>query len=142
MGLAQSGQPYVWNYTAADQVESLYIESKVYNVTSGVPVLVTSIALTHTLKGSYFGSYTFLADKIYQIISLVYTDAGFTTLDTDRAPTTETIQVVDFNSGGGGASVNGSNTVLLAEQTQNAVVLSDQSTNTVLTIEGDTDEVL
>lgn len=107
MSLAKAGAPYGFNYVAADQQTGLFIQATIYDITAGAPgVQVSQVPLFAmpgaASPGSYGGVFTPAVDKVYNIVSMVYTDSGFTSLDPDRAPGCETIQSVDLSTGGGG----------------------------------------
>jgi hypothetical protein len=94
MNIAYSGVPFGWDYTTYDQASGLYVAAKIYDITSGTAFYVTTLAMSNVYAGSYSAIYTGSAGKVYQIISNVYTDSGFTTLDTGRAPGCEVVQCV------------------------------------------------
>lgn len=105
MSLALGGAPYGFNYVAADQQDGLNVAASIYDITTGTPSFVSKTALQEIISGSYFGIFTPVIGKLYAVITLVYLDPGFTTLDPDRAPGTETIQAVDLSGGGGGGDL-------------------------------------
>jgi hypothetical protein len=111
MGIASAGSAYGFNYVAADQQTGLNVAASVYDTTTGTPVFLSQIPLTEVnptkSPGSYSGLFTPTAGKVYDIISMVYTDPGYTTLDPNRAPGCETIQAVSISGGGGGGSTVG-----------------------------------
>lgn len=92
--LAAAGKPYSWNYTAADQDAGLNVAASIFDITSGSPVFVDQVPMEHVLVGSYAGFFTPESGKIYNIISLVYTDVGLTIVDVTRAPAAETIATI------------------------------------------------
>lgn len=110
MSLASAGAPYGFNYVSADQQTGLFVAANIFDTTTGSPVFVEQIPLIEVdpvkSPGTYSGIFTPVTAKVYDIVSMVYTDPDFTTLDPDRAPGCETIQTVTFSggsdSGGGG----------------------------------------
>lgn len=90
-----------YDYAAFDQVTNLFVAGSVYNVSSGSPVFVSTTAMTHVILGVYFGSFSMSASGTYEVIEAVYTDSGFTTLDTTRAPGSDAFQA--FSIGGNSA---------------------------------------
>lgn len=129
MSLGLSGAPYGFNYVAADKQSGLNVAASIYDITSGTPVFVVKVPMVEVLAGSYAGVFTPQNGKVYDIISLVYTDPGFTILDPDRAPGTETLQTYNFPSSGGG----GGQTVYIFQSNLNlqGVISGNQISGTV-----------
>ena len=84
------GQLTSVNYLAFDQVSTLKVAASIYDITTNTPTLIGSpSALTYQTAGMYIGSFTPVAGHYYLVITAVYLDAGFTTLDPQRAPKAE-----------------------------------------------------
>lgn len=103
--IARSGAPYGFNYVVADQSTGLFIRATIYDITNGGPgVLVTTVNLFAMpgvgSPGSYAGVFTPDIDKVYNIVSMVYTDNTYSTIDPNFAPGCETVQSVNFATGG------------------------------------------
>lgn len=112
MSLAAGGVPYGFNYVAADQQTGLHVQATIYDITAGSPGIQTAQVPLFPMPGSpspgsYGGIFTPVAGKVYAIVSMVYLDSGFTTLDPNRAPGCETVQVFNFTGGGGSVSTFG-----------------------------------
>lgn len=73
------------NYPSYDLNTGLFVRASVYDV-SGAPSLLGTVNLSHVASGVYSGSYTASAGVVYLVISLVYTDGTYSTVDTTRAP--------------------------------------------------------
>lgn len=116
MSLAAAAQTYGFNYVAADQATGLFVAASLYDVTTGTPIYVTQIPLVEIdsvrSPGSYSANFTPAANKVYDIVSMVYLDSGYTTLDPNRAPGCETVQAVTLSGGGGGGSSASSCTLI------------------------------
>lgn len=92
MQVVAAGTPLSFEYGAYDEVGSLSVGMKVYDITSiGSPTQVGStIAMAHIFGGAYAALFTPAANKQYLIHKAVYTDGSFTTLDPNRSPGVET----------------------------------------------------
>lgn len=76
--------------TAYDQVSSLTPALKVYEVTSGSPVLVSTLPMTHVINGTYWANFTPGEGKSYVANTAFYTDPGtYATPDTRYSPGSE-----------------------------------------------------
>ncbi len=87
-----------WDYTAFDQADSLDIRSKIFNCSTGSPVLETQIVPTYVDYGVYFGRFAGALGGTYQVLSPVYQDGTYTDVDLTRAPVGESFQCVQFLS--------------------------------------------
>lgn len=104
--LVLGGSPVSFNYATFDEVSGLYVAGSIYDISTGSPVFVSKVGMTNQASGIYVGSFTPVAGHFYLVICAVYTDAGFTTPDTTRAPgatnydapTTDT-SLLNFNYG-------------------------------------------
>jgi hypothetical protein len=82
-------QPFSFRYIAFDQASNLFVLGRIYDVTSGVPVLITTTPLSFDADGVYSGNFSGDEGKSYLIVAGVYTDANFTVVDPDRAPASD-----------------------------------------------------
>jgi len=87
-----AGTSLAFEYTAYDGTATLSVAMKIYDVTTGSPSFVNTIAMTHMINGTYVGYFTPLAGKIYAINKMVYTDGTFATPSSLYSPGSETIQ--------------------------------------------------
>lgn len=78
-----------FDYTSFDHGSGLDVRAKVYDLTTGAPVFVTNISMTHVAHGVYFATFTGTTGKPYQINSLPYS-AG--SPDTSRAAASQLFQ--------------------------------------------------
>ncbi len=124
MGLGLSGAPYGFNYVAADKQSGLNVAASIYDITTGSPVFVVKVPMVEVLLGSYAGVFTPSNGKVYDIISLVYTDPGFTTPDPDRAPGTETVQTYNFPGGSGPSPTPTAKEVIIQANTNLQAIVS------------------
>jgi hypothetical protein len=69
---------------------TLFVAMQVFDCTSGTPVFVSTIPMTHTVNGTYVGFFTPAADKTYMINKGSYEDGTYTTLDPNRNTGSET----------------------------------------------------
>ena len=79
-------------YATFDQNSGLYIAGNVYDVTSG-NTFKSQVQMTNVIAGVYWGSYTGTLNKTYLVSQLVYTDNTYSTVDTTRAPASDSFQV-------------------------------------------------
>lgn len=86
MLIVSPNQEFSFTYQAYDQVSSLFVKFTLYDVSSGVPVLLTTVTATYASLGAYIGGYTAISGKTYLVIGLVYTDNTYTSIDTNRSP--------------------------------------------------------
>lgn len=92
MQIFESGQFFTTNYVAYDQNPSLNIGFSIYDVTTGTPIFIQTIAGTYMAFGSYSAQYIGAASKTYLAIGAAYTDDTFMILEQYRPPTCETYQ--------------------------------------------------
>ena len=85
---------FAFEYGTYDQASGLFIQSSVYDLSSGSPVFVSSSPLVEVIGGVYFGSFTGIENKTYQIISTVYTDGTYLTVDYTQSPACESFDCV------------------------------------------------
>lgn len=103
--LINPNQSFPLTFSTIDATSSWDVAAKVYDVTTGTPVLVSTVTLSPTIvSGVYVGAFTPAADKAYFVITGVFTDGTFATPDTDYSPdsanfetyTTDT-SILNFN---------------------------------------------
>lgn len=94
MDLIQPGTAFCFNYTAFDQDETLFVATRVYDITSGSAVFVTQVAMTEIQNGLYSGNFIGLDDKTYITISLVFTDGTYSSVNSNRPPAARCFQAV------------------------------------------------
>lgn len=98
MQFVKYGQPFSFDYSAYDQASGLFVAAKIYNVTTGTPVFDSQVVMSELLDGVYEGQFTGLYGQSYLVISAVYLDGTYTTLDTSRAPAAECYQDIELDS--------------------------------------------
>jgi hypothetical protein len=75
----------------ASYVPGTFAAMNIYDMTTGTPVFLKQVPMTHVFNGTYCGFYTFIADKTYLMNISVYTDDTYTTPDlSDYPPASET----------------------------------------------------
>lgn len=86
-------------YPTFDEATGLYVAASIYDVSSGTPVFITKTGMADTLgDGIYVGQFTPAAGVSYLVVMLVYTDAGFTTVDSNRSPGAENYDAFSVNT--------------------------------------------
>lgn len=95
MELVNPGSAFTFTYPTFDQNAGLFISANVYDVSNGTPSLLTTVPMLVTALGVYSGTYTAVSGKTYLVISAVYTDDTYTTLDTSRPPEADCYQSTD-----------------------------------------------
>lgn len=91
-------------YAAYDFANTLNIKGKVYNTTSGSPVLVGNVTMAYIAFGVYFANFNGSVLNNYQIIGVVYTDGTFTTPNFNYAPSSDSFDCVQSGVGVIGAA--------------------------------------
>lgn len=86
MQLIQPSENFGFNYEAWDQADDLNVMFSIYDTSSGVPLLIDTVASIYAGFGSYVGTYVAAPGIQYLVAGIVYTDNTFTTVDTSRAP--------------------------------------------------------
>lgn len=76
----------ILSYTAFDFSNALSVAAKIYDMSSGSPVLVQTSGLANLANGSYWFSFTPNSAKNYLANIAVYTDGTFTSLDSGYSP--------------------------------------------------------
>jgi len=98
MQFLKYGSPFSFNYSTYDQAAGLFVAARIYNVTSGVPIFDSQVAMAELQDGVYSGQFTGLYGQSYLVISAVYLDGTYTTLDTSRAPAAECFQDIELDT--------------------------------------------
>lgn len=93
MRLVQNAVEFSFSYTAFDQAAGLFVAFSVYDITTGSAVFVTKVTAIYSSFGTYNGVYTGSGNKTYLVVGVVYTGGTYLVVDTNRAPTSECIQV-------------------------------------------------
>ncbi len=78
-------------YTAFDLATGLDVAAKIYDMSTGTAVLVTTETLDHVINGTYVTNYVFNDSKPYLVNIMVYTDGTYATPDENYAPIGYTI---------------------------------------------------
>lgn len=92
-GVNRSLTVFPFNYATFDLDPSLYVQAKVYNTTTGLPVYTTAIPMLEVANGVYYGAFpSVVLNNSYFIISSVYTDPGYTHVDSSRTPGNDVYQ--------------------------------------------------
>lgn len=97
MVIVQSGQAFTFNYVAYDQSSTLFVAAKVYDVTSGTPVFISTVGMSHIHNGCYSGNYTAIIGKTYLIITAAFTDGSYTSPAAYRSASGECYQSAGSN---------------------------------------------
>lgn len=85
--IVNGGQQVNFTYPTYSETSGLSVGGLLYDVTSGTPSQVGSVIQMSMLEsGVYEGVFTPTAGRSYLIITVVYTDNTFTTIDTTWAP--------------------------------------------------------
>lgn len=95
MKFIEPGQPFSFCYQAFDQVTDLFVQARVYDVSTGTPVLLDTVIMQSAGIGLYTGSYPAQSLTSYLVIALVYTSDLYTVIDTNRAPWAECYKSTD-----------------------------------------------
>lgn len=85
----ESSIPIAFNYVDINQNNDLFVAASIYNVSTGTPVFVSKVPMDLLQNGYYCGDYEALFSENYLVISLVYTDGTYDTIDTNYAPSAE-----------------------------------------------------
>lgn len=89
---------FAFDYTDPYQATGLFVQAKIWDITSGTPTVVASVTMSHVLAGCYFGSFVGADGHTYVAEKVVYTDSGFTTPDATRAPLGSDAQSYTFTA--------------------------------------------
>lgn len=85
----RAATPFSFNYPTFDFATGLFVAAKIYDVSTGTPSFVSTVAMAEITHGFYSGNFSGVAGKTYLAIMAVYTDGTYTTLITSRAPNAE-----------------------------------------------------
>lgn len=88
-----------FSYTAWDMATGLFVRAGVYDGSTGSFLFQSNVVMNHIFAGCYFGAYTGTDGGAYEFVQLVYTDGTYATVDTSRAPGTESIGVFQGGTG-------------------------------------------
>lgn len=77
---------------------SLFVRSKIYDLSGVSPSLESSVNLTLIDNGVYRSKYTYTAGKPYLVQTLVYTDGTYTLVDTTYAQSVDEVQCIDLKT--------------------------------------------
>lgn len=83
------------NYVAYDQNASLNVAFKIYDISTGTAVFITTIAANYMAFGAYSAQYVGASAKTYLAIGCAFTDETFTALEPFRPPTCDTYQAIN-----------------------------------------------
>lgn len=99
MKYVNAAEKFSFVYQSNPSSDLLFVAARIYDVTTGTPVLLGSVVMDLGENGLYSGGYLAESLKSYLAILLVYTDDSYSVVDTDRAPIAETYKTVDSPSG-------------------------------------------
>ncbi len=86
VNVVPSGLPIPLEVSAFDMRADLFAGLKVFDATSGSPVLVATIPMSHLINGTYFANFTPREGKAYITNAAFYTSAALTTPDANYSP--------------------------------------------------------
>lgn len=87
--------PFSFLYPTSDQQSGLFVRAKIYDVTTGTPVFSANVVMAEIQNGYYFGNFTGASGKTYLVISAVFTDGTYVTLDPLRGPEADVYKSAD-----------------------------------------------
>lgn len=90
--IVQAGKSIYFEYTAGDLDAALFVAMKVYDLTSGTPVLDATVGMTHVFGGMYTASHIFAADKVYLVHKAVYTTGSYAVFSNKYSPGSESLR--------------------------------------------------
>lgn len=94
---ADSALIFYWDYTAFDQSDSLFLQSSVFDTTTGTPDILQQMGLIYVAFGVSFARFECTIGHAYQVLTPVYTDGSFDEIDPFRAPSSESFQCAEFS---------------------------------------------
>lgn len=97
MQIIVAGLPFSFIYPTYDENTDLFVQAAIYDVSTGSPVFLARVDMDDTQNGVYSGTYTGETGVSYLVIMAVYTDGGFSTVDSNRSPSAECYQVLSQN---------------------------------------------
>jgi hypothetical protein len=87
---------FCFNYAAYDLNPNLFVAGSVYNPTTG---FIEKVIMNHVANGVYYGAFTGVTqNNSYYVLSYVYTDDTYTTVDSSRTPGNDNYQGIIFNT--------------------------------------------
>lgn len=97
--MLKAGALFPIGYAAYDQEIALFIRAHVFNITSGLPVVVGTTDLVHEGFGAYSGRFVGGGNgDLYSVVSVVYTDGTYATPEPTRSPGKNELQFVDLGA--------------------------------------------
>lgn len=81
-------------YATYDQNDALFIQTSIYDASASTPTFIQNTAMVLVAFGVYLAMYIGADGKSYGLISAVYTDNTYTTVDTNRAPLSDNMDIV------------------------------------------------
>lgn len=99
--IVPSGKAINFEYSAYDYNASVFPAMKIYDLSSGSPVLTATVAMSHVANGTYWGTFNFphsASGKNFLIQKSVYTDSGtFSILNNVYSPGSEFVEIDGFD---------------------------------------------
>jgi len=102
--IVPSNKSICFEYSVYSGDSARPVAMKIYDLSTGTAVLVTTLAMTHVFNGSYWAAYVFPnsgANKNYLIQKSVFTDNTFATIDGTYSPGSEIVEVNGFDNNQG-----------------------------------------
>lgn len=88
-----------FNYPTYDEASGLFVGGLIYNVTTGTPSQVGStVQMVNEGNGFYIGTFTPAVGQSYLIVMVVFTDSGYSVINTTRAPGATQIDAYSTNT--------------------------------------------
>lgn len=95
--IAKAESQFAFGYGAFDQATNLFIRAHIFNITSGAPVLVTTVNMVHDGFGCYSGRAVGGSDgETFSINMVAYTDGTYTTPDLNRSVGKTEVDFISF----------------------------------------------
>lgn len=94
MEIIQGAQVFNFNYAAYDQNNSLFVQFRVYDVSSGTPVFLANVTGQAAGFGVYTGTYSGSFGQSFLVIGAVFTDGSFTALNGLYGPDANCFQIL------------------------------------------------
>lgn len=89
------GIPFVFKYPTAGMIPGLFVAGRVYDVSTGTAVFVSSVVMTEDDDGVYSGNFVGGSAKSYLVIAAVYIDNTYSTVDIAYPPEAENFKSLD-----------------------------------------------
>ncbi len=81
-------------YATYDQNNALFIQTSIYDASASTPTFIQNTPMVLVDFGVYLAMYIGTDRKSYALISAVYTDDTYDTVDTNRAPLSDNMDIV------------------------------------------------